>query len=177
MDKNIIFHGVITSGLTGFCLIFFLFNMNKILTSSISKIILISLAIQFVLSILYLSIYNRFEKDYKNIYYINFIINILTFGLYTYYLISIKDLNDTFTIYFIYTLLSLYWLFVVIKSIYKKSVYKVISLSLEEECSVCYEENNKECVVLRCKHIYHKDCIDKWLKEHTTCPQCRYDLA
>ncbi len=175
MDKNIILNGVINSGLIGFCLLFFLFNINKILTSSIPTIILLSLGIQFILSVLYLTIYKRFERDYKIIYYINFIINILTFGLYTYYLISIQDLNDIFTIYLIYIFSSLYWVFVVVKSICKRSVYKIISLS--EECSVCYEENNKECVVLRCKHIYHKDCIDKWLKEHTTCPQCRYELV
>ena len=47
----------------------------------------------------------------------------------------------------------------------------------QEECSICYEENVKECVVLRCKHVYHKECIDKWLVNNTTCPQCRYDLV
>jgi hypothetical protein len=177
MDKTIIFHGVITSGLIGFCLLFFLFNMNKILTSLIPTIILVSLAIQFVLSVLYLTIYKRFERDYKTIYYINFIINILTFGLYTYYLISIQNLEDIFTIYLIYLFSSLYWIFVVVKSICKRGVYKIISLSSEEECSICYEDIVKSSVVLRCKHLYHKECIDKWLVNNTTCPQCRYDLV
>jgi hypothetical protein len=175
MDKTIIFHGVITSGLVGFCLLFFLFNMNKILTTLIPMIILVSLAIQFVLSVLYLSIYRRFDKDYKTIYYVNFIINILTFGLYTYYIISIQNLEDIFTIYLIYIFSSLYWGFVMVKC--KRRVYKIISLKSEEECSICYEENVKECVVLRCKHVYHKECIDKWLVNNTTCPQCRYDLV
>ena len=174
MDKNIILHGVITSGLTGFCLLIFLFNMNKLLINTISTIILVSLAIQFVLSVLYLTIYKRFEKDYKTIYYINFIINILTVSLYTYYIISIQDLKDIFTIYLIYIFSSLYWLFVVVKSICKSGVYKIISLS-SEECSICYEE--KPSVVLRCKLVYHKECIDKWLQDHTTCPQCRYELV
>jgi amino acid transporter len=175
MDKTIILHGVITSGLTCFCLIFFLFNMNKLLINTIPTFILVSLAVQFVLSILYLSIYRRFEKDYKTIYYINFIINILTFGLYTYYLISIQDLNDIFTIYLIYIFSSIYWMIVVVKKVCKRGVYKIISS--REECSICYEENNNPCVVLKCKHLYHKECIDKWLQEHTTCPQCRYDLV
>jgi len=177
MNKTIIFHGVITSGLVGFCLLFFLFNMNKILTSLIPTIILLSLATQFVLSVLYLTIYRSFDKDYKTIYYINFIINILTFGLYTYYLISIQNLEDIFTIYLIYIFSSLYWVFVVVKKACKREVYKIISLKSEEECSICYEENDKQCAVLRCKHLYHKECIDKWLINNTTCPQCRYELV
>jgi hypothetical protein len=177
MDKTIIFHGVIKSGLVGFCLLFFLFNMNKLLINTIPIIILISLATQFILSVFYLTIYRRFDKDCKTIYYINFIINILTFGLYTYYLISIQNLEDIFTIYLIYIFSSLYWLFVVVKRLCKKGLYKIISLTSEEECSICYEENVKECVVLRCKHVYHKECIDKWLVNNTTCPQCRYELV
>jgi hypothetical protein len=175
INKEIIFHGVITSGLTGFCLLFFLFNMNKILSSNIPTIIMVSLALQFVLSVLYLTIYKRFERDYKTVYYINFITNILTFGLYTYYLISIQSLEDIFTIYLIYIFTSLYWIFVVVKSGCKRGVYKLISL--REECSICYEENDKQCAVLRCKHLYHKECIDKWLINNTTCPQCRYELV
>jgi hypothetical protein len=175
MDKNIILHGVITTGLVGFCLLFFLFNMNKLLINTIPTIILVSLSVQFVLSVLYLYIYRRFEKDYKTIYYINFIINILTFGLYTYYLISIQDLKDIFTIYLIYVFSSLYWMIVVVKKACKRGMYKIISL--REECSICYEENDKQCIVLKCKHVYHKECIDKWLQEHTTCPQCRHELV
>ena len=177
MDKNIILHGVISSGLVGICLIFFLFNMNKILIDKIPTFILVSLAIQFILSVLYLSIYKRFEKDYKTVYYINFIINILTFGLYTYYLISIQDLKDIFTIYLIYLFSSLYWMFVVGKSLCKRGAYKILSSVSRGDCSICYEELTKNSVILICKHVYHKECIDKWLLDHTTCPQCRYELV
>ena len=125
---------------------------------------------------MYLNIYKRFGRDCKYIYYINFIINILTFGLYSYYIISTKNLKDIFTVYLVYLHSCIYWLSLVVKSICKKEVYKTISLSSEEECSICYEEIVKNSVILKCNHLYHKECIDKWLLEHTTCPQCRYDL-
>ena len=28
-------------------------------------------------------------------------------------------------------------------------------------------------VMLNCGHIYHKKCIDPWLKKHNDCPYCR----
>ena len=45
----------------------------------------------------------------------------------------------------------------------------------EKECSICQEnfkakEIGKE---LKCNHLYHKDCIERWLKIHSTCPCCR----
>lgn len=45
----------------------------------------------------------------------------------------------------------------------------------EKECSICQEnfkakEIGKE---LKCNHLYHKDCIERWLKMHSTCPCCR----
>jgi E3 ubiquitin-protein ligase RHA2 len=44
------------------------------------------------------------------------------------------------------------------------------------ECSVClceFEEGDK-IRHLKCKHTFHKDCLDKWLKDYVaTCPLCR----
>ncbi|MCO5551155.1 hypothetical protein L7F22_004652 [Adiantum nelumboides] len=44
------------------------------------------------------------------------------------------------------------------------------------ECVVClsdFEEGEPLCQLPRCKHVFHKDCIDMWLFSHTTCPLCR----
>ena len=32
----------------------------------------------------------------------------------------------------------------------------------------------EECTraVGKCGHVYHRHCIDKWLKDHTECPLC-----
>ncbi|KAK6238497.1 hypothetical protein QUC31_003966 [Theobroma cacao] len=44
------------------------------------------------------------------------------------------------------------------------------------DCAICLEElkDGDKCrVPSKCKHIYHKLCIDKWLVKDTHCPLCR----
>lgn len=47
------------------------------------------------------------------------------------------------------------------------------------ECSVCLckIEEGDEIRVLRCQHMYHRHCLDKWVafKNHT-CPICRESI-
>jgi hypothetical protein len=48
------------------------------------------------------------------------------------------------------------------------------------KCTVCQDEFNEQDDVrlLPCEHIYHLDCIDAWLKEHSyKCPCCRKPAA
>ena len=44
-------------------------------------------------------------------------------------------------------------------------------------CSVCidnFDTTEKDVVKLKnCNHIFHKECIDKWIKINRTCPICR----
>ena len=44
-------------------------------------------------------------------------------------------------------------------------------------CSICLAPYVVNDVVrtLSCLHIFHKDCIDHWLEEHSTCPVCKSD--
>ncbi|KAL8161651.1 hypothetical protein V2J09_013140 [Rumex salicifolius] len=44
------------------------------------------------------------------------------------------------------------------------------------ECSVCLTafEEGVEVSELRCKHAFHRSCLDKWFDHHhSTCPLCR----
>ncbi|KAJ7981553.1 RING-H2 finger protein [Quillaja saponaria] len=44
------------------------------------------------------------------------------------------------------------------------------------ECAVCLnvlEDEERARKLPNCKHIFHVDCIDKWLSSHSTCPICR----
>lgn len=45
----------------------------------------------------------------------------------------------------------------------------------DNTCSICLEDfsENKENIILECKHIYHEDCIIGWLNKDTSCPLCR----
>ncbi|XP_063726438.1 E3 ubiquitin-protein ligase RNF126-like [Symsagittifera roscoffensis] len=48
----------------------------------------------------------------------------------------------------------------------------------ESDCSVCQEKFTlKEKVLsLPCAHLFHKECIEPWLKLHNACPVCRKPL-
>lgn len=60
-------------------------------------------------------------------------------------------------------------------------LYKNIHIDLRKKhttCSICIDDFNEESNIriIKCKHIFHKDCIDPWLlKESYKCPVCRDD--
>ena len=54
-----------------------------------------------------------------------------------------------------------------------------INQKLAEKCAVCLNEfEDKEKVRdLQCKHMYHPNCIDTWLKRSSKCPVCKTDVS
>eukprot|EP00290_Baffinella_frigidus_P053737 CAMPEP_0180343940 /NCGR_PEP_ID=MMETSP0989-20121125/2555_1 /TAXON_ID=697907 /ORGANISM="non described non described, Strain CCMP2293" /LENGTH=167 /DNA_ID=CAMNT_0022332933 /DNA_START=41 /DNA_END=540 /DNA_ORIENTATION=+ len=46
-------------------------------------------------------------------------------------------------------------------------------------CSVCLcdLEQDEECRRLPCLHVFHKSCIDDWLKRNRACPVCKTDIT
>jgi hypothetical protein len=45
-------------------------------------------------------------------------------------------------------------------------------------CTVCLEPivDDTECRLLSCYHIFHKECIDGWLKRQKNCPMCKKEF-
>jgi hypothetical protein len=45
------------------------------------------------------------------------------------------------------------------------------------ECSICLtavlQEQKKTTA---CNHTFHAECLDRWTKDHATCPLCRHSL-
>jgi len=46
------------------------------------------------------------------------------------------------------------------------------------DCSICLEKfvNGDLRGRVACKHVFHKACIEEWLKTNPTCPQCRANV-
>ena len=84
--------------------------------------------------------------------------------------------------------------FIIIGSISKcsHSIYKIIDLWCKKRkletihqdllstsniiCSICledYSDIDKKISKTKCKHIFHKKCLNNWIKENNTCPECR----
>jgi hypothetical protein len=43
-------------------------------------------------------------------------------------------------------------------------------------CPICYEEDQIVRHTLSCNHTFHVHCIDRWLKNNSTCPLCRCNI-
>jgi hypothetical protein len=57
----------------------------------------------------------------------------------------------------------------------KKNEKKVLELP---NCCVCIMDiaKGKDTIMLPCGHMFHADCIKKWLGNKCSCPVCRFDL-
>ena len=45
------------------------------------------------------------------------------------------------------------------------------------DCSICLDKlNTKTIKMLPCNHLFHKKCINEWLKNSIQCPLCKYFL-
>ena len=47
-------------------------------------------------------------------------------------------------------------------------------IPMTEQCAICMADNNLlEGFVTSCNHHFHADCLQKWTKNHRSCPMCR----
>lgn len=77
-----------------------------------------------------------------------------------------------------------------IKELNQNNIDKVKNKKEALECSIClteinienYKNNKTDLVFLNCSHVYHKDCLNPWVKEkaqsfnHPDCPYCRNEI-
>lgn len=59
-----------------------------------------------------------------------------------------------------------------------KHVEKFSSVK-EEKCAICIVKFKGVDIIKEfpCKHIFHKKCILKWLKQSNKCPLCKHDIT
>lgn len=51
---------------------------------------------------------------------------------------------------------------------------------IAEDCIICFRKFNDNDLVKKfaCqRHMFHSKCIDAWIREHSTCPLCKYSLS
>ena len=48
----------------------------------------------------------------------------------------------------------------------------------QERCTICISdfEVGEELKQLPCRHIYHLECVDSWLKQENKCPVCKGEV-
>ena len=56
--------------------------------------------------------------------------------------------------------------------------YEKLEDKTNKSCIICFEEYDSQSLIynLKCKHIFHKGCLDTWFKNNPTCPLCRLNI-
>lgn len=50
---------------------------------------------------------------------------------------------------------------------------------IKGQCSICIDECKQSQRVLKsseCDHCFHENCLTSWIREHSTCPNCRREI-
>lgn len=69
------------------------------------------------------------------------------------------------------------WMFLLIEYKRKESPFNVFDLNIitriYKHCiEGDYEDNECTIVLLKCKHVFHKHCFEKWIHKRLVCPLC-----
>ncbi|KAL6577822.1 hypothetical protein OROMI_010150 [Orobanche minor] len=59
-----------------------------------------------------------------------------------------------------------------------ESLEKKMVMDAGINCSVCLEDICRGCegLFMPCLHVFHGDCIKKWLRTSHYCPVCRFEM-
>jgi hypothetical protein len=60
----------------------------------------------------------------------------------------------------------------------KHRFVSINSYSGIHKCPICISDVNRVlCLRTRCGHIFHRNCIKKWMKKSMCCPVCRGNMC
>ena len=68
----------------------------------------------------------------------------------------------------------------ILKNLPETQIEDVSKLDPEKKnCVICLEDfkNKDKAIILPCIHLFHKTCINNWLKKKNTCPICKFKLT
>jgi hypothetical protein len=52
-------------------------------------------------------------------------------------------------------------------------LWKVMAGNISLECTICMQDKLKPIVQLCCGHVFHQSCLNKWVPDNNSCPNCR----
>jgi len=62
----------------------------------------------------------------------------------------------------------------IVQPFFQRVNRNVVISQEEPECTICLDKiKNTDKKVLSCNHIFHKNCVNTWLRETPNCPLCR----
>lgn len=61
------------------------------------------------------------------------------------------------------------------KELNSLKITKYLAGNKKDKCLIClgWIEDKEEIRNLKCKHFFHRHCIDNWLSKNKTCPICK----
>lgn len=61
---------------------------------------------------------------------------------------------------------------------YRLKISDTVLENENEICCICYDHiNDNVHILLECKHRYHLNCINEWIKRENTCPLCKKNIT
>lgn len=54
-------------------------------------------------------------------------------------------------------------------------LYNQTNMFIETDCFICLEKHkhNEPVSYLACRHVFHEDCVKRWLRSSSSCPFCQ----
>lgn len=133
---------------------------QKIYLSDTKYIPIIVILLEFFCKVSFL--FHSFPMKYTNLYHVS----ILTIHISTIIFLFLLGLSIIY----------------MIRSLFKKSnikIYPILAIqkfNYLNECPICLQTNNYKIITTNCNHIFHEECLSKWIKISKTCPICRKNL-
>ena len=56
------------------------------------------------------------------------------------------------------------------------AIHKLVKRTSQDNCAICLEDNtnSEKQSILKCGHMFHRDCINKVFETKLECPECRF---
>lgn len=62
---------------------------------------------------------------------------------------------------------------------HENRLHGLVSFSYSKTCAICQEDYREEekLFALRCSHVFHCKCLNRWAATEATCPFCRASIV